>query len=194
MIRDVVRIMDKADLRGDHHALRAVSLPVDFARDDIGSLSCDLRDTFYSMKISVGLAAPQIGERKRALVINLDKENRTKELLIINPTVRSVGGDPITKSESCMSIPNWRGPVERLSEVSVGYYNESGAHQELTARGFLARVLMHEIDHLNGVLYTDYISDLDILEAIDFYNPENYHYLPVRALNSEPADRNNDKS
>lgn len=98
----------------------------------------------------VGLAAPQIGISKRLIVIELQKER----LALVNPEILSFKGRE-TGTEGCLSIPGVWGEVERAAQVEVKGLNEEGREVMLRAKGYLARALQHEVDHLEGILFID---------------------------------------
>lgn len=129
----------------------------------------DLIDTMNSYSIAVGLAGPQVGVDLRVAVINVSKSTSEPEIVIVNPRVISSAGKKDKKKESCMSVPHYRGEVERRERILVECQDRLGAPQTIEAKGFLARVLFHEIDHLSGVLYLDRMSDPKSLEPVDFF-------------------------
>lgn len=106
----------------------------------------------------VGLAAPQVGLAKRIVVINPHPENSSSLVKMINPRIISVSAQEEVLEEGCLSIPGIRGEVARSNEVVVEYQDEMGQMRELKAEGLLARIIQHETDHLNGVLFIDHFS------------------------------------
>lgn len=139
----------------------------DFGRD-LTRVVKDLKDTLHSDSISVGLAAPQIGYRVAVAVVNPSK-NEEEDLVLINPTLLLVSGSWDTKLESCMSIPHKRAPVKRRKKAVIQYFDEAGARHKLSASGFLARIILHEIDHLNGTLYTDRVENPELIEETSLF-------------------------
>lgn len=129
----------------------------------------DLRDTLRSDDLSVGLAAPQIGYNLAIAIVNLQKNNPDRDLIMINPVVKSETGQWDEKYESCMSIPHKKGQVKRRKKISVSYLDLDGNEQVIDATGFEARVIMHEIDHLNGVLFVDRMEKGANLEDTDLF-------------------------
>lgn len=127
----------------------------------------DLQDTLHAHKIAVGLAAPQIGTPLRIAVINLKTEGEA-DIVLINPEIVSTSGKQDKKKESCMSLRNKRGDVIRRSKLEARYLDMSGTERTISATGFLARVLAHEIDHLGGVLYDKRMAPNANLETVDF--------------------------
>lgn len=106
----------------------------------------------------VGLAAPQVGISKRIAVINLEPENDETLLRMVNPRILSHSQETDTIEEGCLSIPGIRGKVIRPSSIRVEYRDLEGRQHTLEAAGLLARIIQHEIDHLNGVLFVDHLS------------------------------------
>lgn len=105
----------------------------------------------------IGLAAPQMGISKQILVIELpDEEPR----FFINPTVYWSSEEKSAFEEGCLSVPGFRESVDRPAEIKLTYQDEHGTHHDIHATDLLARVLQHEIDHLKGKLYIDYLSPL----------------------------------
>jgi len=128
--------------------------------------------TFHSHKIAVGLAAPQVGIQSRVCVVNVSKNKALPNKLLINPKITRQSTQTETKFESCMSLPDVKGKVERSLSVKVEYEDEKGVRREIEAEGFLARVLQHEIDHLNGILYVDQMSLPEKLEPTDIFKDD----------------------
>ncbi|MCL2213260.1 MAG: peptide deformylase [Oscillospiraceae bacterium] len=133
----------------DNEILRSPARPVDSVTPRIITLLDDMTETMNTAN-GVGLAAPQVGVRRRVMVaLDTDDENKLYEF--INPCIIKSSGKE-TDSEGCLSIPGMRGDVERPKKVIVRALNRKGEEFELTARDFFARVICHEIDHLNGIL------------------------------------------
>jgi peptide deformylase len=130
----------------------------------------DLKDTLLAHPIAIGLAAPQLGENKRIAVVNISEAKSGPTLVITNPRELMMTGKKDHKKESCMSIPHWRGDVERRSNLSFVYEDETGQTKRMSASGFLARVLCHEIDHLDGVLYIDRMVRPIRLDPVKFFS------------------------
>lgn len=109
----------------------------------------------------IGLAAPQVGDSRRlivALQMQDPEDNEAEPLVLVNPRVLSEGGDLWTYEEGCLSIPGVSAPVNRRFEIEVEYQDLDGEAHTVRAHGMFARVLLHEIDHLNGRLFIDYLS------------------------------------
>ena len=140
--------------------LRQVSAPVDEVADDVRKLMLDMLETMYDAP-GIGLAAVQIGILKRIVTIDVAREGEEKEpLFLANPEILWRSDEPATYEEGCLSIPEYFAEVERPARVRVRFLDYHGRPQELEAEGLLATVVQHEVDHLNGVLFIDYLSKL----------------------------------
>lgn len=140
--------------------LRQVSKPVERIDDQLRAFAGDMLDTMYDAP-GIGLAAIQVGEPLRMLVIDLSKEDAEKApQIFINPQIVSSSDERSVYEEGCLSIPDYYAEVERPASVRVTYLDREGKPQEMTAEGLMATCLQHEIDHLNGVLFIDHISKL----------------------------------
>lgn len=106
----------------------------------------------------VGLAAPQIGLSKQIAIVNPEPEDGTKLIKMINPRIVAASKETAKIEEGCLSVPGVRGDVERPECVTVCYQDENGKERTLEAEGLLARIVQHELDHLNGVLFIDRLS------------------------------------
>ena len=125
----------------------------------VRELARDMLRSMYSSS-GIGLAAPQVGIHKQLLVIDLDPENAaTPPMVLINPEIRSFGSAIDTYEEGCLSIPGVYLNVVRPSVVEVTYRDELGRPQRIKADGLLSRCIQHEMDHLNGVLFVDRVTD-----------------------------------
>jgi len=133
----------------DDEILRKKSKSIEKIDERIKVLLNDMADTMYKAE-GVGLAAPQVGVLRRAVVIDVG-EGLIK---LINPEIISYSGEQIDV-EGCLSIPNVHGEVKRPKSVIVRALNENGEKIEIAGQDLLARALCHEIDHLNGILFTD---------------------------------------
>ncbi len=140
--------------------LEQVAEPVtDFDTPELRELITDMWETMYAAK-GVGLAAPQIGLGKRISVIDISVgEDEAKKIVIINPEVLSKEGKQ-TGEEGCLSIPGFREPVTRANKVIVRAQNEKGESFDLCGEELLARAMLHEVDHLNGILFINHLSTL----------------------------------
>lgn len=132
--------------------LREKAKPITAVNDAAVRLLNNLRDTLRETARGVGLAAPQIGISKRAFVIEIADEDIYYEM--INPQIIKMEGRE-EGWEGCLSVPGVEGLVPRAEKLKVKYLNREGQECELFAEGYLARVVQHENDHLDGILFTD---------------------------------------
>lgn len=133
----------------DDEILRKKSRKIEKVDGRIAVLLDDMAETMYKAE-GVGLAAPQVGILRRAIVVDAGDGL----IKLVNPEIISYSGEA-TDVEGCLSIPNVHGEVKRPESVIVRALNEKGEEIEISGAGLLARVLCHEIDHLNGVLFID---------------------------------------
>tara|TARA_Y100001970_G_scaffold162714_1_gene198923 strand:+ start:38686 stop:39210 length:525 start_codon:yes stop_codon:yes gene_type:complete len=141
-------------------ALRKVSIMVDKVDRDVQKLMSDMLATMYSAP-GIGLAAIQIGVPKRVVVMDVSKDPDKKEpLYFVNPEITWKSKTNATYEEGCLSIPNQFANIERPDKCNVKYLDFNGNEKQIKAEGLLATCIQHEIDHLNGVLFIDYLSKL----------------------------------
>lgn len=134
--------------------------PVTEVNDEIRELLDDMLETMYAAP-GIGLAAPQIGVMKRVVVMDVsDDKDKPEPLKLINPEIIWESEETSIYQEGCLSIPEQYADVERPAEVGMRYMDENGETHEIEADGLLATCIQHEIDHLDGVLFTDYLSAL----------------------------------
>lgn len=138
--------------------LRTVAKPVTVVDDKIRQLIDDMFETMYDAP-GIGLAATQINVHKRIIVIDVS-EDKTEPLVLINPEFEILPGDPHSMQEGCLSVPGFYEDVTRIDHIKVKALDKHGAPFELVAEGLLAVCIQHEIDHLNGKLFVDYLSPL----------------------------------
>ena len=132
--------------------------------DSIRKLAKDMLITMYSAK-GIGLAAPQVGVQKRILVIDLNFEDpESPPNVFINPEIISSSASVDTYEEGCLSIPGVYLNVVRPSSIKLSFRDEMGRPKKMNAEGLMARCIQHEIDHLNGVLFVDKVTDQDELK------------------------------
>lgn len=124
----------------------------------VQSLIDDMLDTLYTTENGIGLAATQVGRKEAIVIIDLS-ERRDQPLILINPEVIS-GTDKVFGQEGCLSIPDYYADVERYSSVVVSALDRHGNQLTMESSEFLAIVMQHEIDHLDGNLFIDYLSPL----------------------------------
>ena len=140
--------------------LRAVADEIPEVTDEIRVLAKDMLETMYDAP-GIGLAAPQIGELKRIVVMDLSKEGETPDpIVMINPEILKYSEETVTTEEGCLSIPEIYYEVERPAEVTVEFTDLEGKRVTRDAKERLAVCIQHELDHLDGVLYIDYLSRL----------------------------------
>lgn len=140
--------------------LRAIAEPIEKIDDGIKELAKDMLDTMYDAP-GIGLAAPQIGELKRIVVMDLAKEGEEPDpIVMINPEILKYSDDTVVSEEGCLSIPEIYYEVERPADITVKYTDLEGKTVEKDATDRLAICIQHELDHLDGVLYIDYLSRL----------------------------------
>ena len=140
--------------------LRQPSAPVTAVDDALRSLMDDMLETMYEAP-GIGLAAVQIGIMQRVIVVDTAKQDEPRTpMCLVNPEVVWRSEELSGYEEGCLSIPDHYEEVVRPERVKVRYLDREGAPREIEADGLLATVLQHEIDHLNGVLFTDHISRL----------------------------------
>ncbi len=140
--------------------LRKESVLVEKVNDEIRKLLDDMLETMYAAP-GIGLAAVQIGVLKRVIVMDMSKKDEKKNpYFIINPKIISKSKELASYEEGCLSIPNQFAEVERPKKCIIQFLDYDGKKQELNAEGLLATCIQHEIDHLNGILFIDYLSKL----------------------------------
>lgn len=140
--------------------LQQPTQPVENIDEDIQKLVADMVETMYEAP-GVGLAAIQVGSDRQVLVFDeKPAENDRRYGVIINPTILESEGQIISENEGCLSVPDFRSDVKRAARIVVEGVDRDGKPLRLEADGFMAIVLQHEIDHLNGTLFIDRISAL----------------------------------
>ena len=160
-----------------HPVLRAKARPLERSEIRgavIQKLIDDMIDTMTEYH-GVGLAAPQVHEGVRLFVAALDtgdddEAGDAEPIAVINPEITIVGADVVEDWEGCLSIPDIRGRVPRAREVTVRALDRTGSRIELTAHDFPARVIQHEADHLDGVLFFDRMKSLESMTFLDEYS------------------------
>ncbi len=143
--------------------LRLKSAPVERVDDDLRKLMDSMMETMYAAP-GIGLAAVQVGIPRRVVTVDVaQREDETAEpdpMFLINPKILWSSDERTTTEEGCLSIPEYFAEVERAAEVRVAYLDRDGKPREIEANGIMAVVLQHEIDHLDGKLFIDYLSKL----------------------------------
>lgn len=141
--------------------LRQPAKKVHRVDESIKKLIDDMIDTVHAAN-GAGLAAPQIGVPLRLIVTVYDDRLR----VIVNPEILEATGEDIEAEEGCLSIPGWTGPVMRKEKVTVRGLSRTGKPVKIKTEGWEARVFQHEIDHVNGILYTDRMEDRSLLRRV----------------------------
>ena len=144
-------------LRFPDQRLRRCAEPVQVFDDALRQFAADMAETMYEAP-GIGLAATQVNVHRRLVVIDVS-EDKSQLLVLVNPQVLSVEGTQ-EGEEGCLSVPGVYDTVERAERVSVRYQTLAGAFQTLGAEGLLAVCIQHEIDHLDGKVFVDYLSRL----------------------------------
>ena len=149
-----------------HPVLRQACRKVEAEQSNLTQLIEDMWETMYHTQ-GMGLAAPQVGRSLRLFLVDslqLDEEElegaKGIKEVFINPEILEQGGKAWTYEEGCLSIPEIRGKVERLAQVKIRYQNQDFETQERVFSGLTARIIQHEYDHIQGVLFTDHLSPL----------------------------------
>ncbi|MBD1140843.1 peptide deformylase [Pelagibacterales bacterium SAG-MED39] len=140
--------------------LRQVSSPVDKVGKEERQIMDDMLETMYAAN-GIGLAAIQIGVPKRMIVVDISKEeNKREPRYFVNPVIKNKDTLKATYEEGCLSVPNQFAEIDRPKKCDVEYIDYDGGKKILKAEGLLATCIQHEIDHLEGVLFIDYLSKL----------------------------------
>jgi peptide deformylase len=155
-LREIIILPDKQ--------LRLVSKPIEKVTPDIRKLADDMFETMYEAP-GIGLAAIQVAQPVRLITMDLAKKNEEGEItpqprVFINPEILSSSEETSVYEEGCLSIPEYYEEVERPARVRVRFTDLDGKVHEEDAEGLFATCIQHEIDHLNGVLFIDYLSKL----------------------------------
>ena len=159
--------------RMGHPVLRTRARPLE--PNEIGTpriqrLIDDMFETMHDSQ-GIGLAGPQVHESIRLFVVGVEDEDRTMPpVVIINPEVTPIGSDVEEDWEGCLSIPDIRGRVSRPTDIKVRALDRHGKPISMTVDGFSARVIQHETDHLDGVLFVDRMTSFESLTFLDEYS------------------------
>ena len=146
----------------DAKVLREETRPIKRPSPELTQLILDMFETMHHAS-GVGLAANQVGIGQSLFVVDLspvEDETDAKPLVMINPVITDLWGDEIGYEEGCLSVPNVREEVFRPEKLHIRYKDANFEDQELEASEFLARVIQHEYDHLEGIFFTDYLKGL----------------------------------
>tara|TARA_B110001450_G_scaffold240231_1_gene248816 strand:+ start:48 stop:566 length:519 start_codon:yes stop_codon:yes gene_type:complete len=140
--------------------LRQVSKPVEKVGDEERKLMDDMLETMYAAP-GIGLAAIQIGIPKRIIVMDISRDDNKKEpKYFVNPIIKNKNKEKAKYEEGCLSVPDQFAEIERPNSCEVEYLDYQGKKQLLKADGLLATCIQHEMDHLEGILFIDYLSKL----------------------------------
>lgn len=152
--------------------LRERTRPVGAVTDELRALVGDMLETMYAAE-GIGLAAPQVGRTERVTVVDLGEGDGP--LVLVNPEIVSRAGSE-RGEEGCLSIPEIFGDVDRATDVVVRALDRDGAPIEVAATGLLARCILHEVDHLDGRLFIDYLSPIKRRLAVRKWEKEVVKY------------------
>ena len=140
--------------------LRKKCEPLEQVNADTKKLMDDMLETMYAAP-GIGLAAVQVGVLKRLVVIDISKgEEEKKPIFLINPQIIHQSKKTSVYEEGCLSLPGQFAEIERPAECAIQYIDYNGKEKDLKAEGLLATCIQHEVDHLNGILFIDYLSKL----------------------------------
>ena len=139
--------------------LRQKSSEVEKVTDETRKLMDDMLETMYAAP-GIGLAAIQIGVPKRVIVIDLSRDEKKNPLYFVNPKIIKKSDTDSTYEEGCLSVPGQFAEVDRPDKCHISFLDYNGKKQELKAEGLLATCIQHEMDHLEGILFIDYLSKL----------------------------------
>ena len=139
--------------------LRKKSVKVEVVDDKIRKLMDDMLETMYAAN-GIGLAAIQIGIPKRIIVMDISKDGEKNPMYFVNPIIKNKDKEKTTYEEGCLSVPDYFAEVDRPKYCEVEYLDYNGENKILEADGLLATCIQHEMDHLEGILFIDYLSKL----------------------------------
>lgn len=151
--------------------LRQKSQPVTQFDENLRKFSVDLAQAMLAGIGGVGIAAPQLGVLQRIIIVDCSlgqhKNKNHGRLLMFNPEIINKDGEVLGR-EGCLSVPEWVGTVPRARRITVAYQDIEGQHHELSTKAFEARVIQHEIDHLDGILFIDKVlSTKDLIRRME---------------------------
>ena len=150
----------KEILTEPNRTLREKSLKVEKVDEDLQRLMDDMLETMYAAP-GIGLAAIQIGVAKRVIVLDISKKEEIKNpMFFINPEITEKSENNSTYEEGCLSVPGQFAEINRPEKCHVKYLDYYGQPKEMKAEGMLATCIQHEMDHLEGILFIDYLSKL----------------------------------
>jgi peptide deformylase len=164
--------------------LRKETVPVTVIDDALQQLIDDMFETMYAAH-GIGLAAPQVGRTERVTVVDVDREH---QIVLINPEIVERSSDTARAEEGCLSIPEVFADVDRAERVVVRALDREGQPFQIEATELLARCLQHEIDHLHGKLFIDYLSVLKKKAALAEWEEEKRQYPQLIRTVQPPAE------
>lgn len=168
--------------------LKEISEPVDFEKEDLTEIIKDLLETMYAAPGCVGLAAPQCGIRKRIIIVDASRnakvESRYGLMVLINPAIEHQEGEILAR-EGCLSLPDLTANVRRAQTIRATACDEKGEQRFIEASDFEARVILHEMDHLDGILFLDRVSSL----KTDVFRRKRYAPKSAKGGNSETGGK-----
>ncbi|MAD80526.1 MAG: peptide deformylase [Pirellulaceae bacterium] len=171
-----------------HPTLRHKSLPVKRVDAELRELVSNMFDVMYEAR-GVGLAANQVDLPIRLFVVNLEaKAGEGEEFVFINPVISRPKGLE-EKEEGCLSLPDLYGPVKRPKQIRVNAYGIDGQEIQADLSGLFARVVQHELDHLDGVLFVDRMSETNKLEVFDALDEFETEFASQRDAGGIPGDQ-----
>ena len=150
----------KTILTEPNKLLRQISQPVDHVGENEQRLMDDMIETMYIAN-GIGLAAIQIGFPQRIIVMDISKDKKNKNpMYFVNPIILNKATEQSTYEEGCLSVPNQFAEIDRPNKCEVEYLDYNGEKKLIKAEGLLATCIQHEVDHLEGILFIDYLSKL----------------------------------
>jgi peptide deformylase len=167
MTRKNIITLPNPHLRQKSQRVHVVTPEVKELVTDMQSATLDWEDS-RPHELGVALAAVQVDHLQRVVIVRNDFDNKDDRTFValINPEIVKHEGTTVHDHEGCLSVPDIYGLVPRASKVRVRALNEQGQEVRMKAEGFLARVLQHEVDHMNGVLFIDHIKDQDVFFSL----------------------------
>lgn len=139
--------------------LKIKAKPVEAVDDSVRQLMDDMLESMYAAN-GIGLAAPQVGDSRRVIVVDVGRDEERKPMFLANPQIIGVSDEDRTHEEGCLSLPEHFADVVRPERVRVRYLDRDNEIREIVAEDLLATCIQHEIDHLDGVLFVDHVSAL----------------------------------
>ena len=140
--------------------LKQTCQPVEKINGNVRARLDDMVETMYAAP-GIGLSAPQVADKRRLIVCDVAREGESAQVFkMVNPEIVWRSDEKVVAEEGCLSIPDHYGDVSRFREIKVTYLDPEGASQEVEANGLLSACIQHEIDHLDGVLFIDYLTPL----------------------------------